>query len=151
MDAGSAASGSMEEAVGAGAAAWGSTGAEGVAVGAWKSGGGRRGADPARMGGQSGTGASSGNSGAACSGNWAGTPEVGMGVPAEEEGAGRSSSLVKKSSSWGDVAGGAGVENPVGAARWSERYCAKCLGERLRSPGRPRWRWRRRLREQRRR
>ena len=103
VGAGSAASGSMEEAVGAGAAAWGSTGAEGVAVGAWKSGGGRRGADPARMGGQSGTGASSGNSGAACSGNWAGTPEVGMGVPAEEEGAGRSSSLVKKSSSWGDV------------------------------------------------
>ena len=50
MGAGSAASGSMEEAVGAGAAAWGNTGAEGVAVGAWKPGGGRRGAGPARMG-----------------------------------------------------------------------------------------------------
>jgi hypothetical protein len=105
--------------VSAGAAAWSSTGAaEGAAGstgedrggcatgdacrGAEKPGGEDRGAGPAGMGGMSVTGASSGNSASvvACCVDCTGAPGVCTDVPAGGEGAGRSSSLVRKSSSW---------------------------------------------------
>jgi hypothetical protein len=67
-----------------------------------KPGGENRSAGPAGTGGMSVTGASSGNSASAvaCCVDCTGVPGVCTDVPAGGEGAGRSSSLVRKSSSW---------------------------------------------------